>query len=117
MEALNENIEILYKKTVQYSKTSFELLKLHTIEKTAVVISSMTILISIAFIFGMFLIFATIGISLYIGNILENNALGFVLVSGFYFILGIMVYVFRKCLIKIPVENLIISKLLKEDKI
>jgi len=42
--------------------------------------------------------------------------MGFFLVSGFYFIVAIIVYLFRKTLIKIPIDNLIVSKLLK-DKI
>jgi hypothetical protein len=42
--------------------------------------------------------------------------MGFFLVSGFYFIVAIVVYLFRKSLIKIPIDNLIVSKLLK-DKI
>ena len=45
------------------------------------------------------------------------NCLGIsIIVSGFYFVLGIVFYIFRKTLIKIPIDNLIVSKLLK-DKI
>jgi hypothetical protein len=115
MEKIEENVELLYKKVAQYSETSIELLKLQTIEKTANVISSLCVVISILFIIGMFILFVNIGISFFIGNLLENAALGFVIVSGFYLILGIIVFVFRKSLIKIPIENLIISKIVKEE--
>jgi uncharacterized membrane protein len=64
----------------------------------------------------MFTLFINIGISLYIGKLLNDYAMGFFLVSGFYFIVAIIVYLFRKSLIKIPIDNLIVSKLLK-DKI
>lgn len=64
----------------------------------------------------MFTLFINIGISLYIGALLKNTALGFFIVSGFYFILVIAVYIFRKSLIKIPIDNLIVFKLLKEEK-
>lgn len=118
MENIASNVELLYKKAEQYSKTSLELLKLHTIEKTSDVISSLTVVISISIsiIVGMFTLFVNIGISFFIGNLLGNNALGFFIVSGFYFILGIIVFIFRKSLIKIPIDNLIVSKLLKEKK-
>lgn len=116
MENIASNVELLYKKAEQYSKTSLELLKLHTIEKTLDVISSLTVVISISIIVGMFTLFVNIGISFFIGNLLGNNALGFFIVSGFYFILGIIVFIFRKSLIKIPIDNLIVSKLLKEKK-
>jgi hypothetical protein len=42
--------------------------------------------------------------------------MGFFLISLFYFIVALIVFVFRKTLIKIPIDNLIVSKLLK-DKI
>ena len=98
MENIASNVELLYKKAEQYSKTSLELLKLHTIEKTSDVISSLTVVISISIsiIVGMFTLFVNIGISFFIGNLLGNNALGFFIVSGFYFILGIIVFIFRK---------------------
>ena len=114
MENIASNVALLYKKAEQYSKTSLELLKLQTVEKTSEVISSLAVVISISIIVGMFSLFVNIGISFFIGNLLKNNALGFFIVSGFYFILGIIVFIFRKSLIKIPIDNLIVSKLLRE---
>ena len=72
MENIASNVELLYKKAEQYSKTSLELLKLHTIEKTSDVISSLTVVISISIsiIVGMFTLFVNIGISFFIGNLL-----------------------------------------------
>lgn len=116
MENITTHIELLYKKAEQYSKTSFELLQLNTIDKTSDVISSLSVVISISIIVAMFTLFINIGISLFIGKLLNDYAMGFFLVSGFYFIVAIIVFIFRKTLIKIPIDNLIVSKLLK-DKI
>ena len=116
MENIATDIELLYKKAEQYSKTSFELLQLNTIDKTSDVISSLSVVISISIIVAMFTLFINIGISLFIGKLLNDYAMGFLLVSGFYFIVAIIVFISRKTLIKIPIDNLIVSKLLK-DKI
>lgn len=116
MENIAENVELLYEKAEQYSKTSFKLLQLTTIEKTSDVISSLSVIIVISILCAMYTLFINIGISLYIGALLKNTALGFFIVSGFYFILVIAVYIFRKSLIKIPIDNLIVFKLLKEEK-
>ena len=116
MENIATDIELLYKKAEQYSKTSFELLQLNTIDKTSDVISSLSVVISISIIVAMFTLFINIGISLFIGKLLNDYAMGFFMVSGFYFIVAIIVYIFRKTLIKIPIDNLIVSKFLK-DKI
>lgn len=116
MENIAENVELLYKKAEKYSKTSFELLQLKTIDKTSDVISSLSVVIAISILLAMFTLFMNIGISLFIGHLLHNYALGFFLISSFYFILGIIFYVFRKKLIKIPIDNLIVSIFLKEEE-
>ena len=117
MENIAKNIELLYEKAEQYSKTSFKLVQLATIEKTSDVISSFSVIIVISILFAMFTLFINIGISLYIGALLKNTALGFFIVSGFYFLLVVAVFIFRKSLIKIPIDNLIIFKLLREEKV
>lgn len=113
MESIATNIEELYNKAEKYSKTSIDLIKLNAIDKTSDVISSLAVVISISLIVAMFTLFINIGISLYIGKLLHDYYLGFIIVSGFYIILGIVVYLFRKTLIKTPLDNLIVLKLLK----
>ena len=115
MNNIATEIELLYKKVEQYSKTSFELLQLNTIDKISDIISSLSVVISISVIVAMFTLFLNIGISLYIGRLLNDYALGFFIISGFYFIVAIIVFIFRKTLIKIPIDNLIVSKLLKDE--
>ena len=80
------------------------------------VISSLAVVTSMVIIVAIFILFINIGISLLIGKLLNDYAMGFFLISGFYFIVALIVFVFRKTLIKIPIDNLIVSKLLK-DKI
>ena len=116
MENIATDIELLYNKAEKYTKTSFELLQLNTIDKTSDVISSLAVVTSMVIIVAMFILFINIGISLLIGKLLNDYAMGFFLISGFYFIVALIVFVFRKTLIKIPIDNIIVSKLLK-DKI
>lgn len=116
MENIATDIELLYNKAEKYTKTSFELLQLNTIDKTSDVISSLAVVTSMVIIVAMFILFMNIGISLLIGKLLNDYAMGFFLISGFYFIVALIVFVFRKTFIKIPIDNLIVSKLLK-DKI
>lgn len=113
MENIAENIEKLYEKAERYSKTTYELVRLNTIDKTSDIISSLAIVITILVIAAVFTLFINIGIALWIGQALNSNALGFFIVSGFYIIVGIIVFLKRNELIKIPLDNLIVSKLLK----
>ena len=116
MENIAENIELLYQKVEKYSKTSFELLQLSTINKTSDILSSLAVVIALSILLAMFTLFMNIGISLYLGDLLQNYVLGFMIVAICYFIIGIIFFFFRKSLIKTPIENLIISKFLKEHE-
>jgi len=113
MENIAENIELLYQKVEKYSKTSFELLQLSAIDKTSDILSSLAIVIVLSFISAMFTLFLNIGISLYLGDLLQNYVLGFIIVAVCYLLIGIIIYVFRISLIKTPIDNLIVSKFLK----
>lgn len=116
MENIAENIELLYQKVEKYSKTSFELLQLSTINKTSDILSSLAVVIALSILLAMFTLFMNIGISLYLGDLLHNYVLGFMIVAICYFIIGIILFFFRKSLIKTPIENLIISRFLKENE-
>ena len=116
MENIAENIELLYQKVEKYSKTSFELLQLSTIDKTSDILSSLAVVIVVSFLSAMFTLFLNIGISLYLGDLLHNYVLGFIIVAACYMLIGIIIYLFRKSLIKTPIDNLIISKFLKEHE-
>ncbi|WP_322549630.1 hypothetical protein [Flavobacterium psychraquaticum] len=114
MENIATNIERLYLKAESYTKTSFELVKLRAIDKTSQIISSLAVVISVALIIAMFSLFLNIGIALYIGNQINDMAAGFLIVSGFYLIASIVVYIFRNNWIKKPIDDLIVGKLLEE---
>lgn len=116
MENIATNIERLYEKAESYTKTSFELVKLRAIDKTSEIISSLAVVISIALIIAMFSLFLNIGIAIWIGNYLNDLAAGFLIVSGFYLIAGIVVYIFRRNWIKGPIDNLIVGKLLENKE-
>jgi len=114
MENIAENIELLYHKVETYSKSSFELLQLKTLDKATDLLSSLAVVCVLFMLLAMFTLFLTLGISLYIGKILEDNSLGFICVSGGYLALLIGLYIFRKSLIKTPVRRYFISKFCNE---
>ncbi|MGM5469600.1 hypothetical protein ACS386_04935 [Flavobacteriaceae bacterium LMO-SS05] len=116
MENTATSIEMLYEKAKKYTQTSLDLLKLNTVDKTADVLSSLTSRVFIAMAVAMFTMFINIGISLFIGKLLNEYYLGFFMVSAFYLILAAVLYFFKDKLIETPLANLIIAKLLKSKK-
>ena len=115
MENIVENIELLYQKVETYSKSSFELLQLKTLDKATDLLSSLAVVCVFSILLTMFTLILTIGISLYLGSILNNNYLGFICVSGGYLVVLIILYIFRKSLIKIPIRYYILSKSFNDE--
>ena len=114
METFAKNKDLLFDKVEKYANTSIDILKLNAVEKSADVLSSLTSSIVVFIIFAMFTLFVNIGVSLFIGKMLEEYYLGFLIVSTFYLIVGLLVYYNRTKLMKTPLSNMIIVKLLNK---
>ncbi|WP_276168631.1 hypothetical protein [Zobellia alginiliquefaciens] len=54
----------------------------------------------LAIVVSLALIFLSVAAGFYIGAELESTALGFLIVGGFYVLVGIFVFVFRRSLVK-----------------
>ena len=106
-------IESLIEKGEQYGKTTLELLKLKTLDKSADVASNLVSWL-IVFIFAvLFFLILNIGVALWLGELLGKSYYGFFIVAGFYALLALIFSIFRKQLIKNPVNNSIIEQVLE----
>jgi len=96
----------------QYAKTSYELIELKLLDKTADLAASLTIRLSLTIIFLFLLFILNIAVALWAGDLLGKNYYGFFAVAGFYALIGIFLYIFRDKWIKKPIRNSIISHVL-----
>lgn len=110
------SVEMLYEKAKKYSETSLDLLALNAVDKTGDVLSSLASRVFIAMAVVMFTLFLNVGISLFIGKLLHEYYLGFLIVSAFYFIIATVLWFFKDKLIETPIANMIIAKLLKSRR-
>ena len=113
MDVQSGSIESLIEKGEQYGKTTLELLKLKTLDKSADVVSNLVSWL-IVFIFAvLFFLILNIGVALWLGELLGKSYYGFFVVSGFYAILALIFGIFRKQIVKNPVNNSIIEQVLE----
>lgn len=103
------------KNTENYIKAQLELFKLKAIAKIADVASSIFSRLLVLILFVFFVIIFNIGLSFYIGNLLNQTYLGFFIVSGFYALLSIVLYMLRNRFMKTKISNSVINILLKEE--
>lgn len=106
-------IETLIEKGEQYGKTTLELIKLKTLDKSADVVSNMVSWAIVIVFAVLFFLILNIGIALWVGELLGKSYYGFFAVSGFYAILALVFGIFRKKFVKTPLNNSIITQVLE----
>ena len=112
-ESEKHPLEPLLESAADYGKTSFELLKLKALDKTSGLASSISINIIVILIISMVIFAGTIGIALWLGEILGETWYGFFAVAGAYGILGTVLYFIINKWLKKVISNFIIKHVLK----
>lgn len=107
------SIESLLESAADYGKTSYDLAKLKTIDKTSDVVSSFIPHVIVFLILLSFLFFLNLGVAFYLGAIFENLFYGFLIVAAFYGVLGLVVRLFMHNWIKRKISDYIIKRTLK----
>ena len=108
-------LKSLLGKTRDYLETRIDLFRLKTIDKSSDVLSAMAVIIAIVLATLFFLALVSVGAAIYLGHILGGLHYGFFIVGGFYAIVVLILYAFRRQWIKTPVYNGIVKKFLKQD--
>ena len=99
MESTITNItEPLFEKAGAYAKTSIELMKMKALDKTTDVSASLFSRSLFIVAFSFFLLLFSIAISLWIGESLGKLYYGFLIVSSFYALLGIVLLIIQPSL-------------------
>lgn len=113
MEEPTGLIESLIEKSEQYGKTTLKLLKLKTLNKSANIASDLVSWLIVIIFAVLFFLILNIGVALWIGELLGKSYYGFFIISGFYAFLTLLFIVFRKQLVKKPLNNTIITQVLE----
>ena len=92
-----------------------EYYKAITYEKLVIIISGISILAILFITINLFLLFLAIGLALYIGELLGNFAIGFVILGAIYLLVGILFYVMRNKWIINPIVKVLQTILYSEE--
>ena len=106
-------IESLLERVTDYGKTTYELVKLKALDKTTDAVSSFIPHSFVLVLIAIFMLFANLGLALYLGEIFGKIFYGFLVVAAFYGIMGMIIHFFMHKWINKPVSNYIIKQLLK----
>jgi len=113
MDEQSGSIESLIEKGEQYGKTTLELLKLKTLDKSADVASNLVSWLIVLIFAVLFFLILNIGVALWLGELMGKSYYGFFVVSGFYALMALIFGIFRKQIVKNPINNSIIEQVLE----
>ena len=105
-------IEPLLERAEQYGKTSYELIKLKAVYKTTLVASKIVSRFAFFMAVSMAIAILTVGVALWLGDVLGKSYYGFFCVAAFYTIVGGVLHFFLRAKIRSCVSNSIISQML-----
>jgi hypothetical protein len=107
-----EMLDDLFEKVEGYVQTNIQLIKLKATDKVADVIGQIVTQIVTIVLFFFFLLMVNLGVAFWLGRILGQPYYGFFIVAGVYAIFVAILVIYRKTLIKAPINNSIINKIL-----
>ncbi|RZJ34515.1 MAG: hypothetical protein EOO51_09285 [Flavobacterium sp.] len=104
----------MYEQAEDYARTTIELYKLKATKTFAEIFASVSTGIILAVIFSLILLFGSIGLALYLGEVMGKWHYGFFAVMGLYAIVAVVIYIYRvKCFTERLTEY-IIKKIFKD---
>ena len=98
----------------KYVSTTVELYKLKAYQKVAEIATTVITSVLMAFFGILFLIFVSIGLAVYLGEIMGRMHYGFMIVAGIYLLLAVIIYMLSKKVLKDKFNTMIVRKIFKD---
>ncbi len=111
MEKAFAKAEELASAVKEYVDVRLDAVKLSVAEKTSAVVANVVAGLVVAVLLVFFLLFGSIALALLLGHWMGAWWLGFLTVAGLYLLLGLITWLARGRLIRLPVMNAMIRQL------
>lgn len=113
MNQKNSLIETLYEGVEDFGKTTYQLTKLRILKRTTVAATFIVSNISVLITLVLAILMLSLGIAIWLGELLGNYHYGFFIVAFLYFIAALIMHYFLQGWIKKPLSRSIIVKVLQ----
>ncbi len=111
-----KNIESLVEQLKEYANTRLSQLKLSVVEKISKVISIIIAVLMSALVFFLFLLLASVAAAIAVGQWLNSMWLGFLFVAGLVLLLGLMLWLAKDRLLRIPIMNALLKVFFEKEE-
>jgi hypothetical protein len=113
METTSGMIESIVERVEAYGKTSIELDKLKGLETSTTVASSLIARLGVISVISLFVFVLSIGIAMWLGDLLGKSYYGFFIMAAFYLVTGVVLHFFLYKWIKKPFGDFLITQVLQ----
>ena len=110
------NAETFVDQVKKYVNNRLAQLKLSFAEKISKVMSVMIAVVISALVFFLFLVLICIAGAIVLGQWLESFWLGFLIVGGIVFVVGLILWIFKDQLIRKPIMNTLINVMFDKEE-
>jgi len=111
-----KSIDTVIKHLTEYFEVRWKLFLLNSSDKASDLISSVASVFLVVLTMMFVLLFLSISTALWIGNSYGSTSFGFLVVGLFYFVVSVLLFVFRNSLIKTPIINKFLSAIYSDEK-
>lgn len=115
MEKTFAKVEELADTVKDYVNTRIESAKLGIAEKSSAVIANLVAGLIVITFFLLFFLFGSIALAVGLGGWIGKTWAGFLIMAGFYLLVGIVVWIARVKILQLPVMNALIKQLFGEE--
>jgi len=107
-------IEMFFEKVESYTKTTLELYRLKAIDKLTDVFATIASSLIIAVVVALSFILISVGLALFLGELLGKGYYGFFLLGGVYVVIAVLVSMNRKDWLEIKLNDYLINQIFKD---
>lgn len=113
MEDKGKLLESLLDSAKEYGITTFELMKLKALDKTTDIVSSAVPSAVFIALIALFILFLSLGLALWLGDLLGKTYFGFFVVAGFYILCGMILHFALHKPVKKLIGDFFVKQMLK----
>jgi hypothetical protein len=115
MESPVDEVASLFEMAEEYGKTTVELYRLKFVETASIVTISIIARVSVVIMVSSSILVLSIGIALFLGELLGKSYYGFFIVAGCYFVIGVVMHFFLRTWIRKPISESIMDQTLQNS--
>ena len=116
MEEIINKAEELVIQVREYVDVKVEKVKLEVVDKSSKIVADLIARIIIFLVVGLIVMFASMAVAYVLGEAWGKIWLGFLVVSGFYLFVSILIWMTRDKWIRIPIVNAMLNLMTKKEE-